>query len=208
MPHSRDLKGLSLDPTPALLERVRAGERNALAELFELHRECLHGRIRLMLGTRARRHAESVDYLQGLFTEIAEAALRTDSREGLHPLDGLNDKRSFLRWATSIARNNIRDESRRQRERALESFSRSLSGVAPLNASADTPPACVERADDLERLLEALEELRPEDRTVIELRDLEGLSYREIAERMQRPSEGAAQVLHARAVARLSHLLS
>lgn len=42
---------------------------------------------------------------------------------------------------------------------------------------------------------------------MIELRDLEGLPFREIAAQMERPSEGAAQVHHARALAKLARYL-
>jgi RNA polymerase sigma-70 factor (ECF subfamily) len=180
-----------------LLARARGGDREALSALLERNRERLLGRIRLMLGDGARRHAESVDFLQGLFVQIVEAIETAD----------LDDERGFLRWATRIARNDVRDEGRRRRERALESLSQGASALPGEGASTTSPPARAERADDVERLVEALEELRPEDRTVVELRDLDGLSYREIAERMQKPSEAAAQMHHARAVARLARKL-
>lgn len=184
-------------PGSELLARARAGERDALAALFERHRDRLLGRIRLMLGEGARRQAESLDFLQGLFLALCDALPSAD----------LADEDAFLRWATGVARNDIRDAHRKLRARAFDSFSRSLSRLAPATPSADSPSAHAASADDQERLFRALESLRPEDREVIELRDLEGLPFREIAERVGKPSEGAAQVHHARALARLARFL-
>lgn len=180
-----------------LVARARAGERDALARLFERHRERLLGRIRLMLGEPARREAESLDFLQGLFVALLEAA----------PAADFADEAGFLCWATAVARNDVRDAGKKRRERALDSLSRGLSRAAPATPSADSPAGRALRADEQERLFLALEELRPEDREVIELRDLEGLPFREIARRMDRPSEGAAQAHHARALARLARHL-
>jgi len=184
-------------PSLELLARARAGEREALAELFERHRERLLGRIRLMLGEGARRQAESLDFLQGLFLVLCDALPSAD----------LSDEDAFLRWATGVARNDIRDAHRKLRARAFDSFSCSFSRLAPGTPSADSPSAHAASADEQERLFCALESLRPEDREVIELRDLEGLPFREIAARMGRPSEGASQVHHARALARLARHL-
>jgi len=182
---------------PELLDRARRGDRDALSVLFERNRERLLGRIRLMLGESTRRQAESLDFLQGVFLALCKAIGEAD----------FEDEDAFLRWATSVARNDIRDTARRRYERAFESFSRSFSRLLPGTPSGESPDALAAFVDEQERLFRALESLRPEDRLVIELRELEGLRFREIAERMGRPSEGAAQVHHARALARLARFL-
>ncbi|MCA8952132.1 MAG: sigma-70 family RNA polymerase sigma factor, partial [Planctomycetes bacterium] len=69
-----------------------------------------------------------------------------------------------------------------------------------------TPSVDAARGEDIERLLEALEQLREDDQRVIELRDFEELSFRAIGERLGR-SEAAVQMLHARAVTRLGQAL-
>jgi DNA-directed RNA polymerase specialized sigma24 family protein len=53
---------------------------------------------------------------------------------------------------------------------------------------------------------EAIESLREDYRSVIELRNLEGCSFAEIGRRMSR-TEGAAFTLHARALVSLGDLL-
>ena len=51
-------------------------------------------------------------------------------------------------------------------------------------------------------MVEAIEQLKPDDRTVIELRHFENMTFAAIGEQMDR-SESAAQILHSRALVRL-----
>ncbi len=179
--------------TVELLRGVRQGAPAALGDLLERYRDRLLGRVRLMMGEEARKHAESMDFLQGVLLEIARDIDRAD----------IEDEEIFLRWATRIARNNIRDHLRRRRERALESFSQS--GI--LARSGTSPASQAGRREDVEQLVEAMERLSPDHRRVIELRDFDALSYADVAREMEKPSEDAAQMLHARALARLTREL-
>ncbi len=184
--------------TLVLLRRARDGDRPALESLLDRYADRLLARIRMMMGPEARRQAESGDFLHGVFIEILRDFGRSDVR----------DECAFLRWATGIARNNIRDAVRRRRERALTALS---SGVIRQNLREDdgaAPPDHAARIEDLHRLAEAIETLRDDDRRIIELRDLEGLSYRQIAEQLGGGSEGAIQMRHARALARLTRFLA
>lgn len=178
-----------------LLRGAQAGRSGALDGLLERYRDRLLGRVRLMMGDGARQHAESGDFLQGVMLEIAR-----DLDEAQ-----LEDEEAFLRWATRVARNNIRDQVRRRRERALESFSQS--GILARSGDA-TPSGDAGRHEDVERLVAALERLSPDHRRVVELRDFDGLSYREVARALDRPSEEAVQMLHARALSNLTRELT
>lgn len=181
-----------------LIQRAQQGDRTALDALLDRYRERLLQRIRLMMGDPARRVAESGDFLQAMFVDVAEGLERFEVR----------DEQAFLRWATQIARNRIRDRVRKKREKAFESFSQSgLFGNA-VPAEQRSPLSAAGFNEDSHRLLEALEQLSDEYRRVIELRDFEGMPHREIAERMGKPSEAAAQMLHARAIARLTTILT
>lgn len=181
--------------TPELLSRARGGDRTSLEQLLRRYRPELLTRIRLMMGEDARTAAESGDFLQGALVEVLQDLSRYE----------LKDELAFLRWATHIARNNIRDEVRRRREKALQSFV-SGSGLftpgRPGRESAETPSHCVVRAEQLELLIDALTYLRDGYQRVIELHWFEGLSFAEVGRRMER-SEDAARMLHARALIRL-----
>ena len=52
----------------------------------------------------------------------------------------------------------------------------------PADAGEFDPPAVLERAVDAERVRDAIEQLPPELRSAIVLREMEGLSYKQIAE--------------------------
>ena len=102
--------------------------------------------------------------------------------------------------STEPAVNNIRDEVRRGREKAIESFSRSI-------ASRPGPSTEVELGEDLHLLAERLEGMDEDHRRVIELRALDNLRFKEVAERMGR-SEDAVRMLFRRALVSLGGLLA
>ncbi len=162
-------------------------------KLQELHPKLLT-RIRIMMGEEARAHADSGDFYQGLCLE----ALRDERR--FQRL--VADDRALLRWLTAIARNNIRDEVRKRREALLASFSDTVFR----HGEETTPSQVTLRTERQERIAEALEALAPDYRRVIELRDLDGLSLRQVGDTMKR-SEEAARKLHRRALIQLGRTL-
>ncbi|MBK8977481.1 MAG: sigma-70 family RNA polymerase sigma factor [Planctomycetes bacterium] len=178
----------------ALLRAACAGDCAAQDQLVLRFRGPLLERIRIMLGPDARRSAESSDFVQGVFVDVLRDLGRL----------GSVDERSFLRWATRIARNNILDATRRRHERALSAFASSFD-VAGEGGAASPVDAAAHR-EQIERLVDALTALRPDDRAVLELRHFEGLGFAEIGSRMGR-SENAVQLLHTRALIRLGALL-
>jgi len=184
------------EPPWPLVERARRGDARALEELVLRYRESLLERIRLMMGDEARRSADSLDFLQGVFAETL-AQLGEQRFE---------NERALLRWMTAVARNDIRDCVRRRRERALGSLSGSLTLSRIGDPECASPATVADQNEELERLVEALEDLTPDHRRAIELRDLEGLSFDEVGERLGRSAD-AAQMLHARALLRLGRIL-
>ncbi len=178
-----------------LLKLAHSGDAAALSRLLERYSERLLVRVRLMMGAEARAQAESVDFLQMTMAEVVEHLPRFEIR----------NERAFLGWLTTIARNRIRDSVRRQREAAFTTLSVTCSndqsgrGKTPASEAADHEEAL--------RLVEALEELDAPSRQVVELRNLEGLSYRAIGERLGFGEERVRRK-HQRAVLRLGILLS
>ncbi|MFH0947294.1 MAG: sigma factor, partial [Planctomycetota bacterium] len=104
-----------------LIRRAQESDQAALGELLERYGDRLLGRIRLMMGDRARRVADSMDFLNGMFVQVIQGLDRFEIR----------DEQAFLRWATQIARNNIRDGVRKKRETAFLTFSVSSPGEPP-----------------------------------------------------------------------------
>lgn len=180
--------------TIALLRGAKAGDRDALSKLLERYRPILSRRIHWMMGGNARMRAETGDFLHGVFLEILRRLDRFEIR----------DERSFVAWATEIARNSIRSLVNRKYERAFSSLATTMLGVEP--AASPTPSENAASAEQRHRLAEAIEQLAEDYQQAILLRHMEGLSFAEIAERMAR-SENAVQLLHARALGRLSALV-
>lgn len=182
--------------TSVLLVRARGGDRTSLDQLLQRYHGALMTRIRLMMGEEARRAADSVDFLQGAFVEVMEDLSRYE----------LKDETAFLRWATRIARNNIRDQVRRRRERALETFASDSGLFGPSDEKPETPSRNVMQAEQVELLVEGLARLNDAQQEAIELHWLDGLPFAEVARRTGR-SEDAARVFHSRALLHLGREL-
>jgi len=184
--------------TLTLIQRAKEGNDDAFARLCERYEVRLLARIRKMIGPEVRGFAQSMDIVQELFVDL------------LRGFDGveIRDDKAFLRWATGIARNNIRDLVRRHRVRRMEMLATSLAGAAARSGDPGAAPLEeAERRDQIRVLNDALARLPEDYRSVIELRDIAGLAFAEIAKKMGRPSEAAAQMLHARALTRLSGMV-
>jgi RNA polymerase sigma-70 factor (ECF subfamily) len=81
-------------------------------------------------------------------------------------------------WLLAVVRRVAYDWLQKQRAGATAPFDEEAH--SPRSAALDPEQSAIRR-DDIERLRRAVEELSPEYREVIVLRELEGLSYQEIA---------------------------
>jgi RNA polymerase sigma-70 factor (ECF subfamily) len=93
--------------------------------------------------------------------------------------EGLQDVRNMRAWIFRVGLNAAKDLQRN----AWRRRAKPLAG-APDQCEAGTlsPPDAVERKEDLERLRDALLDLRPEEKAVFLLRQNADLTYEEIAE--------------------------
>lgn len=168
------------------------------------HLGLLRGYVRRRLGPKIRSKETSLDLVQSV------------CREALNDLSRFEDRGegSFRRWLFTRAENKIRDRGRFwgrerravERERPLEAGpGDGQAEVEPL-ASYDTPDQRAAAREDLERLEAAFAELPDDYREVVVLSKLEGLTSREVAERIGR-SPSATRTLLCRALARLGTAL-
>ena len=154
-------KPLGADP-PGLLARLRAGDPRAFEELVTTYQHRVFGVALRMLGSRAE--AEEIAQEAFLRAHRAVVNFRGDARLGT--------------WLYGIA-------SRLCLNRLSSPDRRMVRGDAALaDVPARTPDAAaeVERAELDAALRTAIEELPNEQRLVLVLRDVEGLSYEEIAD--------------------------
>jgi len=160
-----------------LVERARAGDREALGALYDRFAPRILAFARGMLGSRE--DAEEV------VTDAFIAAFRF-ARD-------LRSSRSFGGWMLRVARNQCLDRLRQPRLLTLPLEETSAPVHWPL------PPR-----DELDRLglrihlEQALEQLPPDQRAVLLLRDAQQFSVREVSTVLER-SEAAVRSLHLRA---------
>ena len=176
------------DPTPALLHAARAGDMASLDHLVRKHQDTLLQRIRGMMGERARGLLESSDILQDTLGDVVR---------GIHAF-GPGDERRFLRWATMIAINNLRDVLRQRRLTLLDTVSGGL--------DTNTPSREASRKDLDGLVRRAIASMSEDLGQVLELRDVQRLTFDDIATRMNR-SANAVQLLHTRAMTKLGQIL-
>jgi RNA polymerase sigma-70 factor (ECF subfamily) len=172
--------------TQALVQRARRGDRVAFEELVAQVRSRLLGRIRSLVGPRLRQKVDPEDVLQ-------EALLR--GLESIARFAG-TDSDAFLFWLEGIARNLVRNLTRRKGWKQEFAISRDVP------AGGSSPSGRQRRDERFERLSQSVESLSPDYRTVIRLARIEGLKLKEVARRMNR-SESAVKNLLLRAMKEL-----
>ncbi|HKB23657.1 MAG TPA: sigma-70 family RNA polymerase sigma factor [Methylomirabilota bacterium] len=167
----------------ALVERVRAGDVTAFEPLVEKYRQ----RVYRLACNVLRDPEEARDVAQEAFIRAFQA------------LPNFRGQSAFYTWLFRITLNVASDRARQRaaRGRALGTerveegdWERTL--VDP----GETPADSAARAEDRSRIERALESLPEHHRAIIMLSDLEGLSYREIAEVLGIPMGTVMSRLH------------
>lgn len=161
---------MKVDPDRELVERARAGERAAFDLLVARYQRRL---LRLVLRL-LRDPAEAEDVVQETFLKAYRALPR------------FRGEAAFYTWLYRIALNGARNAILRRRQRGAPH------GVAPSQLPAPVPEIGTPESMLLSKQVmlaidAALEALPLELRTAIVLREIEGLSYEEIAEIMECP---------------------
>lgn len=166
-----------------LVERCQAGDLTAFEPLVEKYRQ----RVWRLAHNVLRDREEAWDVAQDAFIRAYQA------------LPSFRGQSAFYTWLFRIVMNLAADRARQRaaRGRAFgtervpeEDWERVMTdqGVAPDSSAAQT--------EDRERIVKALDTLSDDHRTIIMLSDLEGLSYREIAEVLDVPMGTVMSRLH------------
>lgn len=161
---------MKVDPDHELVERARAGERAAFDLLVARYQRRL---LRLVLRL-LRDQAEAEDVVQETFLKAYRALPR------------FRGEAAFYTWLYRIALNGARNAILRRRLRGAPQ------GVVPSQLPAPlpeigTPESMLLSKQVMLAIDAALEALPLELRTAIVLREIEGLSYEEIAQIMECP---------------------
>lgn len=180
----------------AQLTAARAGSGPALGRLLEGYRQYLQVVAERRLNTFIRPKLAPSDIVQEALIEAGR---------GLGGFRG-DSPRQFRAWLRQVLLNNLVDQLRvRSREARLQvplSGSASRFGRRPLVDLRPTPHRALAARETAEALERALALLSSDHQAVIRMRHHQGLSFDEIARRLNR-SPNAAQKLWMRAVCQL-----
>ena len=182
--------------TQQLIALAKTGDDDALDRLCRVYGERVRRIVRLRMGRELRVKLDSMDLVQDAL---------------LNALRGLGDftyenEGDFLRWLSRIAQNTLghhverlqadkRDIRREVRlDECKPTTGGGLAGI-PGPVRITTPSAIMARKEDLNRLEEAIDELKPEHKEVIVLAKIEGLSYKEIGERLGKSADAVGMLL-------------
>jgi RNA polymerase sigma-70 factor (ECF subfamily) len=175
-----------------LVRRARGGDLTAFSALVERHRAVVYRVSARMVG------ADDADDV------TQEAFLRA-----FHRLDRFRGDSPFRGWLLRIAHNAALDTLDRRQRDPLPHGEAGEDDHPPrdtVSATAKTPAEALEASERRTRLERKLEGLKPIHRAVLVLRDLEGLSYDEIADVTETPLGSVKGRLH-RARAELIEIL-
>ncbi len=166
-----------------LARRFVAGDHGAFDELVRRHRDAIHRFVRWHLGAPG---GEAEDVTQDVLIEVFRCLPRYEGRSRLRT------------WMLGLAHNVCR-----QRRRAWGGAGRALVVAGARDEVLRTVPdaaadldALLARREVHARVRAAIESLGPEHRDVVLLREIEGLSYGEIAGVLQIPVGTVRSRLH------------
>src|SRR4051812_38897098 len=199
---SADGEGVS-----GLLVRARAGDGAARDQLFARCRDFLGLAARARVEAKLRAKVDASDLVQQTLLE---------AHRGFGRFQG-GTEAEWLAWLRRILDHNAADFVRRYRGTGKRQVGREVPLAAPGDSSApfgaaepatdgESPSGAAVRHEDELMLAEALTRLSADHREVIVLRNLQRLSFDEVARRMNR-SRPAAQMLWMRALAKLQEQL-
>jgi RNA polymerase sigma-70 factor (ECF subfamily) len=196
--------------TQDLLQRVRDGDQQAMAELFGRHRERLRRMVRLRLDRRLQGRVDPSDVLQEAYLDVSRRAAEYAANPAM-PLY------LWLRFLTgqkllALHRHHLGAQMRDagcevSLHRGAIPQASSASLAAQLLGRLTSPTQAAIRAEMQLRLQEVLNTLDPIDREVLVLRHFEELSNNETAEVLG-IQKSAASNRYVRALKRLKEILS
>ncbi len=192
------------------LQRLRDGDKQALATLFDRHRERLFHIVKLRLDQRLNGRVDADDILQEAYLDAAD---RIE-----HFIN--NHSGSFFVWLRLVTTQTMANVHRRHLDAQMRDAKREFSifsgqhcGPASTSLALQllgrlTSPSRVAMREETARQLEqAVNGMEPIDREILTLRHFEQLSNKEVAEVLGIQPK-AASIRYVRALTRLKDIIA
>lgn len=193
-------------PILELIRDAKAGDIDARNQLLKGCRNYIRLIARTNVETWMNAKVDASDIVQQTLLE---------AYQGFENFEGVTEA-EWYGWIKQILTHNTQDFIRKlragKRDAKLEvplapQGNRTSAPVIDLSAHLSSPSQLMIKSEREFELANAIAELPDDYQEVIQLRNLQRLSFDDIAERMQR-SRGAVQMLWARALKRLQEILS
>lgn len=149
-----------------LVKLCQKGDTVAFERLFQMYRDRVYGVAYKMVNNQE----DALDLTQEIFLKVYQK------------IDKFNFKSSFSTWLYRLAMNVCIDELRKRKPDTEYSIDDSL---RQMSSDSDTPEEEAISNEREEILWKAINSLKEKERMIIILRDMEGLSYNEIAETLK-----------------------
>jgi len=161
----------AVESMESLIQRCLQGDQSAWDAIVRQHWRKVFNVAYKFVG----RHDEAEDLTQDIFLKIFKS------------LDTFDRRAKFQTWLISVSRNLCIDHYRSVRkERQTIDRGVDPNTLSPTSAEAD-PSAGLEQRDRVELLRQAMSALPETLRTAVLMRDIQELSYQEIADRLRLP---------------------
>jgi RNA polymerase sigma-70 factor, ECF subfamily len=180
LPRAASVVSPRLDRDAADVRKARAGDLRAFESLVERHRD-----IALRVAARIVGEDDAADVAQDAFLRA------------FHRLSRFRGDAPFRSWLLRIVHNSALDTLARRRDEVLVEPTLDAVPTRPLGSPPARQPAQqLEEGERRDRLHSKLRLLTPPHRAVLILRDLEGLTYDEIADVTESPLGSVKGRLH------------
>jgi len=193
------------DDNQALIERIRKGDENAMAEFIQKTRPQLTAFVARKLGATLQRKIEADDIIQ----EVSHIACNSLAEMEL-------DDRDPFSWLCQIAERRVIDAGRHFNAKKRDASRETPASAAGndgggdlfdfIRASFTTPSQAFSRNVREEKLTQALAELSQTQQDVLRMRYVENLPSKQIAEKVGK-SDASVRVMLTRSLKKLEQIL-
>ncbi len=159
----------------ALIDQCRGGNSSAFEKLVGLYEKKVYNLAFRMVGN----HEDASDIAQEAFLKVYTS------------LDQFRGESSFSTWLYRVVSNACLDELRRRARHKVVSIDTPVSPEDPsprqIPSNDPEPGHRIEKAEVRESVQQGIKELPDDHRIILVLRDIQGLSYEEIAQILNMP---------------------